>query len=278
MSLERNFKFAMISQAILEDERITAVDQSVFLAIASFAGCDRSSFPSYITIAKRAKVSKPTVSKSLKKLEEYGYIQVIRKTNKRGEKENNCYIINDLNNPVGSKGALPGVVKQVNQGSKGALLGVVKQVNYKNTNNKNTNKEYIDNVELDSTSIPRNQNEIEEVINYLNQKANTNYKANAKGNVKYIRARLSDGYTVADMKRVIDVKCAEWKGDPKMNQYLRPSTLFNSDKFEGYLNQKVVNQYGNNKRVVEPEFKCSQNNIMGNEELARLKAKLKGDV
>ena len=38
-----------------------------------------------------------------------------------------------------------------------------------------------------------------------------------------------------EFKKVIDNKVAAWKGDPKMEQYLRPETLF-STKFETYLN------------------------------------------
>ena len=38
------------------------------------------------------------------------------------------------------------------------------------------------------------------------------------------------------MLEVIDKKAADWLGDPKVEQYLRPSTLFGS-KFEQYLNQ-----------------------------------------
>lgn len=56
-----------------------------------------------------------------------------------------------------------------------------------------------------------------------------------QGNAKHINARLKEGHTVEEMKTVIDRKVAEWKGGP-MDEYLRPSTLFNSEKFEGYLN------------------------------------------
>jgi len=38
-------------------------------------------------------------------------------------------------------------------------------------------------------------------------------------------------------KVVIYKKCLDWKNDSKMNQYLRPATLFAASKFEGYLNQ-----------------------------------------
>ncbi len=51
---------------------------------------------------------------------------------------------------------------------------------------------------------------------------------------KPIRARLKEGYTVEQLKAVIDIKSSQWKNDFKMKQYLRPVTLF-SDKFESYL-------------------------------------------
>ncbi len=55
-----------------------------------------------------------------------------------------------------------------------------------------------------------------------------------------IKARLNEGFTVDDFKTVIDKKTEEWINDPKMRNYLRPETLC-SNKFEGYLNQKVAN-------------------------------------
>ena len=46
---------------------------------------------------------------------------------------------------------------------------------------------------------------------------------------------FGQGYSVEDMRTVIDRKCAEWSGDEKMRTYLRPSTLF-GPKFAEYLN------------------------------------------
>jgi hypothetical protein len=37
---------------------------------------------------------------------------------------------------------------------------------------------------------------------------------------------------------VIDNQVSAWKDDAKMNEYLRPATLFAASKFEGYLNRK----------------------------------------
>lgn len=74
------------------------------------------------------------------------------------------------------------------------------------------------------------------VLDYLNCKAGTNYKASSKATQQHINARLAEGFTVDDFKSVIDKKCTEWMGS-EWEKYLRPSTLFGS-KFENYLNGK----------------------------------------
>lgn len=76
---------------------------------------------------------------------------------------------------------------------------------------------------------------VQEVVNYLNLKAGTKYKSNIKKTVSFICARSIEGFSVTDFKAVIDSKCSQWIGDEKMEQYLRPETLFGT-KFESYLN------------------------------------------
>lgn len=80
-----------------------------------------------------------------------------------------------------------------------------------------------------------------EILDYLNQKAGTNYRAKSKKTQSLIRARINDGYTVDDFKKVIDIKVNNWKNDPKMSQYLRPVTLFGT-KFESYLNEPMLGE------------------------------------
>ncbi|MBS7577618.1 DNA replication protein [Enterococcus sp. MMGLQ5-2] len=72
-------------------------------------------------------------------------------------------------------------------------------------------------------------------IAYLNQKLSKNFKF-VEGNLKPIKARFKDGYSLDDFKKVIDKKYNDWIGNPDMVTYLRPSTLF-SPKFDGYLNE-----------------------------------------
>lgn len=76
-----------------------------------------------------------------------------------------------------------------------------------------------------------------EIIDYLNQKANTSFKYNSKHTQSKINARLNEGYNLNDFIAVIDKKCDEWLNNPEFEQYLCPDTLF-GPKFEKYLNQK----------------------------------------
>lgn len=80
----------------------------------------------------------------------------------------------------------------------------------------------------------------QEIVDYLNQKAGTSYRSNSKTTQANIRARLAEGYTVEDFKRVIDNKCTDWIGT-QWEEYLRPSTLFGI-KFENYMNRKQTKQ------------------------------------
>ena len=73
------------------------------------------------------------------------------------------------------------------------------------------------------------------VIDYLNRKASTNYRSTTKNTQSFINARLKEGYTVEDFKKVIDSKSKEWL-NTDFEKYLRPATLFGT-KFENYLNE-----------------------------------------
>ena len=83
------------------------------------------------------------------------------------------------------------------------------------------------------------------IISYLNEKAHTKYRHSSSKTKTLIKARLNEGFTEDDFKKVIDNKTAEWL-NTDMEKYLRPETLFGT-KFESYLNQKSGGCYGNNR-------------------------------
>nr|DAI70420.1 MAG TPA: hypothetical protein [Caudoviricetes sp.] len=88
---------------------------------------------------------------------------------------------------------------------------------------------------------PKEPDPIEGVVAHLNQHAGTHYKATTANTRKLIKARLKEGFTVDEIKLVIDRKCADWLNNPKMAEFLRPETLF-GNKFESYLNAKPAPQ------------------------------------
>lgn len=75
------------------------------------------------------------------------------------------------------------------------------------------------------------------IIDYLNLKANTKYRSSSNKTKSLIKARINEGYSEEDFKKVIDNKVSEWL-NTDMEKYLRPETLFGT-KFESYLNQKI---------------------------------------
>lgn len=96
------------------------------------------------------------------------------------------------------------------------------------------------NIVEQSTTIPYS-----EIVDYLNSKIGSCFRASSKKTQSLIKARFKDGFDLQDFKDVIDVKSNQWLKDSKMNTYLRPKTLFGT-KFEGYLNEsKMMNKSKN---------------------------------
>ena len=113
------------------------------------------------------------------------------------------------------------------------------------------------NIEVNIVDIPKQNNSlkkdtkvskkdshaplIQNVVDYLNLKSDSNYQSKTKKTRDLIIARINEGYSLDDFKKVVDIKTQEWKEDTKFAQYLRPETLF-GNKFESYLNQKPVSE------------------------------------
>lgn len=114
-----------------------------------------------------------------------------------------------------------GVYNKIEQGMQQSLTGGMQQ---SLTNN------------IDIDNLLNNKEIYIAILDYLNAKAGTNYKASSKTTQQHINARLAEGYKLDDFKIVVDKKCTEWLGG-EFEKYLRPSTLFGS-KFENYLNGK----------------------------------------
>lgn len=97
-----------------------------------------------------------------------------------------------------------------------------------NNSNNNSNNKDID------------KENIKIIIDYFNQVVGTKYTYRNKANNEHITARLKDGFSIEDLKLVIDDRAKRWKTDPKMKDYLRPTTLFAPSHFENYLNAAMM--------------------------------------
>lgn len=82
----------------------------------------------------------------------------------------------------------------------------------------------------------RREEERRDIIGYLNKISGKNFRTD-----KGLLARLDEGYTVDDCKRVINTKFAEWN-ETEQAKYIRPETLFGT-KFDMYLNQDPIKTY-----------------------------------
>lgn len=93
-------------------------------------------------------------------------------------------------------------------------------------------------IDIDKEKEKEKEKEINDIVAYLNEKSGKQFRPHSKTTRQLIRARMTDGYTLEDFRKVIDTKCLEWIGT-RQEGYLRPETLFGA-KFEGYLQQRNV--------------------------------------
>lgn len=76
------------------------------------------------------------------------------------------------------------------------------------------------------------------ILQFLNAKAHRNYQP-VKANVDPIVGLMRQGFTPTQVRQVIAKKAREWLGDPEMDEYVRPKTLFAAKNFASYAGELV---------------------------------------
>lgn len=231
--------FLNIPAVVAHDKRLNDKSIILFGEIYAMLNTTGEFFMSNSTLAKLLNTSPATIKRSIRELEQTGYIERTIATDPETGQIVKRYIRmgkNDLTPRVTSD---PGVGSPMARGQGHERPGgrvmdepIIENINRgsKRTININPQPPLKGGLSLaDATK---------EIINYLNQQAGTSYRASSKATQHFINARINENFTVDDFKKVIDIKVANWKDDPKMSQYLRPQTLF-SNKFEGYLNEPM---------------------------------------
>lgn len=137
------------------------------------------------------------------------------------------------------------LIKAYNSKKKAGLHGAKKRwQTHSTTNGKPIAKDGYSDSDSDTDIEEKNKasmsGKVVEIIDYLNTRTGKKFKATAEATIKLIKGRLAEGRTLEDFKHVIDVKAAKWLGDPKMDDFLRPDTLFRPSNFESYLNERLI--------------------------------------
>lgn len=227
MSKVKNENYIVIQGFMVNELKLKGNELLVYSIIYGFSQDEDQMFNGSLQyLADWTNSTKQGVLKNLKSLIEKGYIE---------KKEN---VINGVKFCEYSATKFNRVLNKVEQGvkqsliggSKQSLIGGVKQSLHNNISLDNINNNNIkDNI---NNNIP-----FDEIIDFLNQSAGTNFRSSAKKTRDLIKTRFNEGYTLEDFKIVITNKCYDWLSNNEMQKYLRPETLFGT-KFEGYLGQK----------------------------------------
>lgn len=216
MENKRDFKGVWIPKTVWLDTRLNALEKVILAEIDSLDSSERGCWASNKHIAEFAQCSETKVSTAVTKLIKLGYLYVQKFDGRQRELKSRLS-------------------------------------NFERQTLKNNEADFKNQKESNTESNPVSNTDIYNIVEYLNQKAEKNYKPTTKATQNHIKARMKEGFTVNDFKAVIDKKVKEWKGT-KMDAYLRPETLFGT-KFEGYLNAGSVNDAGNQKPVKdEPKY------------------------
>ena len=226
---KRDFKGVWIPKEIWLSTDLKVMEKLILVEIDSLDNED-GCFASNEHFSKFFSLSKNRCSEIIKSLEKKGYIK-IDYIYQEGSKAISRRVIRCVRNIDGGIRNIDNPIRKTEEGYSENRED--NNTSFNNTFSNTSNKKDI--VEQSSTTpLP-----YEEIVQYLNQKTNKNFKHTSKVTQRHIRARLAEGFTVNDFKQVIDNKCNDWLRDQKMKEYLRPETLFGT-KFESYLNSKTT--------------------------------------
>lgn len=226
METEKPSYYAIIPAKVRYDHRLKANEKLLYGEVTALCNSSGECWASNKFFAELYDVHITNVSRWVNSLVDKGYLES-QLVYKEGTKEIEKRILR-----------LSSVSKNVKTpNSKNVKTSISKNAKENNTSINNTSM----NNNILSSNLDDTKGKAVEIIDYLNEKAGKRFSHKTKETAKHINARLKDGYTVEDFKRVIDNRVMKWSKDKKMKEYIRPDTLFTPTNFEKYLNDALDN-------------------------------------
>lgn len=172
-----------------------------------------------------------------------------------------------LTTPLGTKRHIYPLLKNANRGKRKRLDGYSKTFRGVNENakqntiinNKSNTKECSDLKKSPSPAL-KFLDLFTDSILYLNEKTGRKFEISEqdkKGKTdkfKLVCKVFASGYTLEDVKKVIDAKVGEWLHDSKMVKHLTYSTLFAARNFEKYIEEIKAGETKSDKVAPKNDF------------------------
>ncbi|HAR3849254.1 TPA: alpha/beta hydrolase [Staphylococcus aureus] len=241
--------YSIITANVRYDNRLTDSEKLLFAEITSLSNKYGYCTASNGYFAKLYEVTKVTVSRRIANLKECGYLYVEIIRNGNEIKQRKLYPLTEMIRPINTNDNTP-----INNSVNTPIITNVKENNTSINNTSNNNINRIDILSGNPTRIP-----YKEIIDYLNEKTGKKFSHKSKANQKLIQARFNEDNSKEDFFTVIDNMTAQWKGNPEMDEYLRPKTLF-SGNFDNYKNQ-TAKIYNESNQYIDAFQRASQSSI-----------------
>lgn len=225
---ERDFKGIWIPAEVWLDERLNPLEKVILMEIDSLDCGDKGCYASNEYIAGFCQCSESKVAHAVTRLVELGYVS-------RKSFDGRQRILQSR------------LAKFARQNSK-VCKSDVQNLQESNIDN---NIDINSSIKKEYKESPQESDFTADVVDYLNEKAGTHYRAGVAKTQSLIKARAKEGFTEEDFRTVIDKKCADWIGT-EYEQYLRPQTLFGT-KFESYLNQIPQQNRIDSRSITSPQ-------------------------
>jgi uncharacterized phage protein (TIGR02220 family) len=221
---------------------------AIMARLADFSSDEGLCWPSVGTIARQIGAGESTVRTALAKLEKDGWIT--RQQRRKGNRNaSNMYQLNvaqlraaaNYHPPESdtSKSDASKTDTSKSDGSESGKTGTFDPSESGGDPSVNSKHDPSDNKTLCQPAAQTDAeveitDQAKQVLKHLNQVTGSRYQP-AKGTLENIRARLREQHSVAELCLVADYKQVHWGATAAMAEFLRPATLYQPSKFEGYL-------------------------------------------